>query len=128
MDINIIKECNRLAADGKITFPEVVEKFMAAGIERYHIDFVWGSNIYYWPNGDVHVEPAHKFNVAENLDKQKIAATVAEIQQGKINYTQFVEKITTAGCSHYYAALTGKRVIYSGRNGDSHTEFFPGSK
>jgi hypothetical protein len=33
-----------------------------------------------------------------------------------------------AGWVGYFVTLAGRRAIYCGRNGDSHTEWFPGAK
>lgn len=128
MFIDVIKDCNRLGAEGKITFAEVVSRFLEAGIERYQVDFVLGSNTYYTVNGETHIEPSHKHPVSAKFEAEKIADAVKQSQQGKITYPRFIDLITKAGCSNYTAYLTGKRVIYSGRQGDSHIELFPHSK
>ena len=33
-----------------------------------------------------------------------------------------------AGCAGYVVSLLGKRVLYFGRSGETHTEYFPGTQ
>jgi uncharacterized protein YbcV (DUF1398 family) len=63
--------------------------------------------------------------VPHTFDASAVKAAVGEIQQGKIDYSTFLHRIIAAGCSHYEAFIQGKKVIYFGRLGDHHTEYFP---
>ena len=58
----------------------------------------------------------------------KVKATIKKIQAGEINYNTFSEEIIQAGCCFYIAYLSGRRVIYFGREGEFHIEHFPGAK
>lgn len=125
--IAAIKETVKLSLDGKITFPQVVMKLMNEGIEVYHVDLIRAEKRYYTAEGESHVEVVdHSFpKVTQGFSAERVKAAIQRIQQGKIHYTEFIEEIAAAGCVYYMACLAGKRVIYFGRNGDCHTEFFP---
>jgi uncharacterized protein YbcV (DUF1398 family) len=52
---------------------------------------------------------------------------VRQAQRGEIVYPQFVKQTMQAGCIGYFVQIAGKRVHYFGRNGEVHTEWFPGA-
>ena len=68
----MIAECTHASDEERITFPQVVGKLMAAGVERYHADLVRDEKIYYMPDGQnertrchaVEVEPSHAFTAS----------------------------------------------------------------
>jgi uncharacterized protein YbcV (DUF1398 family) len=47
-------------------------------------------------------------------------------QQDAIRYPEFVRRSRAAGVIGYWAFLTGRKVIYFGRQGEQHIENFPG--
>ena len=59
------------------------------------------------------------------LDAAAVAATIKDIQQGRIKYREFLRRIMEAGCSHYEVFITGRQAIYLGRDGSQHIERFP---
>lgn len=54
-----------------------------------------------------------------------IEAAVRQSQRHEHTYLDFVSKTMAAGCVGYFVQITGRRVIYFGRNGDSQVEHFP---
>lgn len=127
MNINTIKECMTLALEGKITFPETVKKLVADQTERYIADLVGLQKLYFGINGETYAWPLN-FNpikVAQQFDIVKVKSAIRDSQQSKINYPTFLQRIMEAGCCHYEVFLTGKKVIYFGRDGSNHIEFFP---
>ena len=126
----VIAECTHASDEERITFPQVVGKLMAAGVERYHADLVRDEKIYYMPDGEnertpcyaVEVEPSHAF-AASGVD-----AAVRAIQRGEIKYREFCARIAKAGCVGYIVSMAGKRAVYCGRSGEMHVEMFPGAK
>lgn len=127
MNISKIKEVVTLTYEGKMNFPQVVGALLNEGIESYHVDYVRSENRYYLPNGESHVETVpHKFPTPErNFSADKVKDSIKRIQAGEINYNTFSNEIIHAGCAYYIAYLSGKQVIYFGRNGDLHIEHFP---
>lgn len=130
MNQKFFEECAEASLTGSKKFPQIVGSLIEAGVESYHVDLIRAENCYYLaqnqsyqiPNG-VPLTP-----VAETFYSEAVAHAVKESQTGQITYVQFMEKIAHAGCSYYVAYLRGKKVIYLGRHGESHTELFPGSR
>ncbi|MEA3162762.1 MAG: hypothetical protein QOE88_580, partial [Verrucomicrobiota bacterium] len=49
-------------------------------------------------------------------------------QTDKIRYPEFIKRSAAAGVIAYWAFLTGRKVIYFGRQNEFHVEDFPGAK
>ena len=56
-----------------------------------------------------------------------VEAAVRAVQAGAIPYRTFCERVVAAGCVGYHVSIVGRRVVYYGRTGDSHVEWFPGA-
>jgi uncharacterized protein YbcV (DUF1398 family) len=126
----IVTECSRRSDDSSMSFGEVLQKLMAAGIERYHQDFMRAERTYYLSDGDSAVvahELAHPVP-AKDFSSAGVEAAVRAVQSGAINYKQFCERVTAAGCVGYFVSIVGKRVVYYGRTCDSHVEWVSGCK
>ncbi|MBY0281086.1 MAG: DUF1398 domain-containing protein [Alphaproteobacteria bacterium] len=131
MDINVINECTELSLAGKITFPEVVMKLAAIGVERYIVDLVGFQKLSYGQKGEFYIKSFSLIDspmISENFDAEVVKAVIKEIQQQQINYVTFLRKIMEAGCCHYEVYIQGKKVIYFGRDGSHHIENFPSGK
>ncbi|MBU0799960.1 MAG: DUF1398 family protein [Alphaproteobacteria bacterium] len=127
MNTALLHECATRSHAGTITFPEVVMKLMSAGVESYHVDFYRGETTYYMPDGTSHIEPTPMpaAQIANDFSASAMEEAVRGAQSGILKYPEFLKAAMAAGCVGYLTAITGKRVIYSGRTGDAHTEFFP---
>jgi uncharacterized protein YbcV (DUF1398 family) len=125
----VIHECSVRSNEGTLTFPEVVGKLIAIGVESYHVDFYRNEKTFYFPTGASHLEPDSLIlsanDIAPTFSAEGVQQAVKTIQRGEINYREFLRQIMQAGCSGYFAYLTGKRVMYMGRSGDNHVEYFP---
>jgi uncharacterized protein YbcV (DUF1398 family) len=112
---------------GKLTFPEVVGKLMEAGVESYFIDFASGKETVYMSDRQTYAEsmilPLDP--VAEEFSVSGLIAAIRGAQADTIRYPEFVKRSTAAGVIAYWAFLTGGKVIYFGRKGESHVEEFP---
>ena len=134
--IAVLHECSKRSVAGNITFPEVVGKLMAVGIEQYHADLYRREKTYYAANGDSHVESESGldpkiFNanaVAAALNPNGVKEALRQIQHKEIDYQQFLRDILSAGVANYWVYLAGKRAIYVARNGDEYVEWFPGAR
>jgi uncharacterized protein YbcV (DUF1398 family) len=126
---DVLQECTEGSDRGELNFGEVVRKLIAAGIERYHADFMRSEKTYYLSDGDsetvsnevVDIKPAHEFSVTG------VQSAVGDIQARKISYKRFCERVLASGCVGYIVSLAGRRVVYYGRTGDVHVEWFPGA-
>lgn len=130
MDSKIITETSRETAAGNMSFPEAVAQLMAAGVEYYHVDYVGRKKAFYGADGEVVVTsidfeglPA----VAIELDTPALRADILDSQRNNQPYREFTRRAMAAGVQGYFAFLRGKRVTYFGRQGDQHTEWFPGA-
>ena len=133
--VEVLRECSRNSFEN-MPFPQVVGKLMAAGIESYHADLFRHEKTYYLPNGYSHVEADEERHtrvlngklVPEELDKPAVQRAVSQIQKAQIGYVEFLEQIMKAGVFSYNVYLRGQRVVYVGRTGDEHIEWFPGAR
>ena len=126
----VLKECTTGSDDGSLTFPQVVMKLMAAGVERYHADMCRAEKTYYMPNGESHVVPAvaASGHPAQAFSASGVDSAVRAIQAQTISYKEFCDRIVAAGCVDYIVSLVGRRAVYSGRTGENHVEPFPAAK
>ena len=59
---------------------------------------------------------------------EKVREAIRQVQSGSIGYGEFSKGVIDGGVTNYWAFLAGKRVMYMGRYGDFHIEWFPGPK
>ena len=111
------------------SFPDVVKKLLGVEVGRYHVDLLRAETTYYLQNGDSHIVPLPLPNetIAQGFGREEIAAAVLASQREGQPFPQFLLRAMRAGCIGYVAYLEGQRVIYGGRLGDMHIEYFPGS-
>jgi uncharacterized protein YbcV (DUF1398 family) len=130
VNTKIIAEVARKTLDGTISFPEVVSQLLATGVEHYHVDFVAMRKTFYSADGDVVVTPINYEglpSVAEEFSAEKLRDNILDSQRNGQKFRDFARRAAQAGVQGYYAFLRGKRVTYFGRQGDQHTEWFPGA-
>jgi uncharacterized protein YbcV (DUF1398 family) len=127
---NTMIEASRISDEGSRSFGEVVKMLIGAGVERYHADLVRAEKTYYLPSGESEIVPNDAIAVtpAKEFSAAGVEAAVRAIQSGTIKYKEFCERVMKAGCVGYHVSMAGKRVVYYGRSGDSHVEYFPGAK
>jgi uncharacterized protein YbcV (DUF1398 family) len=123
----VIQESARGALTGEITFAEIVGKLAEIGIERYHADYSRQEITYYLPDGDslVVTSPHPSHTTAVEFSPSAVEAAVRQSQRNEHTYLDFIRKTMAAGCVGYFVQIAGRRVIYFGRNGESHVEHFP---
>jgi len=130
MNTTIIIETARKTLAGTISFPEVVGQLLAAGVEYYHVDYAGLKKTFYSADGDMVVTPINYEGlppVAGDFDAAALRADILDSQRNNQPYRDFTVRAMKAGTQGYFAFLCGKRVIYFGRQGDQHTEWFPGA-
>lgn len=126
-----MEECSRRSAEESITFPEVVQKLIAAGVESYYADLRQHRKTYYMPDGAAHTvqdDGLQPHSVAAEFSADAVQAAVKRIQRGEILYREFLRQIMAAGTAAYSVYISGRRAIYTGRKGDSYAEWFPGAR
>lgn len=126
--IAVLRECATRSHKETITFPEVVGKLAAVGVEHYQADLLRGDLAWFMPDGQWHAEPLAipPGAVSETFSEGGVEAAVRAIQRGEIKYNEFLRRIMVAGCVRYFVYIAGRNAAYMGRRGESHIERFPG--
>ena len=130
MDASAIQEAAEATQSGTMSFPEIVGKLIKAGVEYYVVDYVLRCKRFYDGRGACVVAPVSYENlpvVAAELDVQALLDAIRDSQMRGQAYRDFTVRAMRAGVQAYYAFLRGQRVIYLGRTGDQHVEWFPGA-
>lgn len=65
---------------------------------------------------------------AADFDAEALRANIVDSQQNGQSWRDFTTRAMNGGVQGYFAFLRGQRVTYLGRQGDQHTEWFPGAK
>ncbi len=127
--VSVVEDCHQASETDRLTFPQILEKLAAAGIEGYIVNYRRSTRTYYRPDGES-LElgfPPVATPVAAAFDAAIIQGAIREAQTQALGYTYrgFCEKVTKAGCAGYIVSLLGRRVVYFGRTAETHIELFP---
>ena len=127
--IETVREILAETHAGRAIFPDVVRRMLAAGVDSYMVDLIRGVDVVYFNDDTTFTEPLGvKFgSVAQDFSKPKIVGAIRAAQRDEIRYPEFMSRAAMAGVAAYWAELKGQRVIYMGRKGDMHIEWFPGA-
>ncbi|MBW9113323.1 DUF1398 domain-containing protein [Rhizobium cauense] len=127
--ISIAETCLQASHDGRLSFPEIVGKLIAAGFEGYMVDYRRNSQTYYLPDGDSIAIGLQSSTgkVAASFDATEVERLVrwAQASPADYSYVAFCEKVKGAGCAGYLVSFPGRRVVYFGRTAETHVEHFP---
>jgi len=130
VDTNMIQAVMAETQAGKLVFPEVVRRLLEIGTESYFCDLARGTETFYMRDGQTHAEKMilPRAPIAEEFSQSTLLTAIRGAQTDTIRYPEFAKRSAAAGVIAYWAFLTGRKVIYFGRKGESHTEDFPSSK
>jgi uncharacterized protein YbcV (DUF1398 family) len=127
---DVARTCLEGAESGAMTFPQIVGTLIEAGFDGYAIDLRRATATYYLPNGETaELEAMRTEPVAGRFDAAAVKDAIGEAQALVPGYTYhgFCAKVAGAGCAGYLVSFLGKRVLYYGRTGETHMEYFPGT-
>ena len=130
MDADVVASLAKSTLEGSLPFPQIVGKLIAEGVEYYHVDYAAGTFTFYSESDSVVVVDVPFEGlppVSEAFDLAALKAAILDSQQHGQKFHAFCERAVGAGVGGYFAFLRGKRVLYLGRQGDQHVEWFPGA-
>ena len=124
----IAETCLEGAESGAMTFPQIIGTLMKEGFDGYSVDCRRGAATYYLSCDSVDL-PTHRTAtpIAAAFDATAVQAAIREAQQlvpGQ-TYAGFCKKVMTAGYAGYIVSFPGPRVVYYGRDAETHVERFP---
>lgn len=131
MNTELITSAAKATLAGDIPFPQIVGQLIEAGVEFYHVDYLALRKTYYSGEGAVVTTPIPWEGlppVGADFDAAALRANILDSQQNGQSWRAFSERAMRGGVQGYFAFLRGQRVSYFGRQGDQHTEWFPGAK
>jgi len=111
-------------------FTQVVGALLRSGVGYYHVDYVGLRQSYYGADGAVVVTPINYEGlprVAPDFALDRLKANILDSQRHGQKFRDFTRRAMEGGVQGYFAFLRGQRVVYVGRQGDLHTEWFPGA-
>lgn len=131
LNTDVIHECVAGSLGGTMTFPEVVARLAAAGVERYTVDLVRMEHTGYSACGKTHVVPLTLSNpepIAESFSAQDVIDVITAVRNRAVDYPEFLRRIMRAGTVGYSVYIAGQKAVYVGRRGETHTEPFVPSR
>ena len=131
LNTDVIRQMAEATLSGAMPFPEIVGNLITQGVEYYHVDFRSLTLSFYDANGSVVVAPLALEDLPEvgnDFNAAELRAAILDSQQNGQKYQQFCARAMVSGVQSYFAFIRGQRVLYIGRQGDQHTEWFPGAK
>ncbi len=131
MNADLVHRMARATLAGDLPFPEIVGNLVAQGVEYYRVDYVALQMGFYSSAGSLVIAPLPLEGlpaVATDFDAPALQAAILDSQRNGQKFRQFSLRAVQAGVQGYYAFLRGQRVVYLGRQGELHTEWFPGAR
>lgn len=131
MNTELITAAAKATLAGDKPFPQIVGMLIEAGVEFYHVDYLALRKTYYSGEGATVTTPISCEGlppVAADFDVAALRSNILDSQQNGQSWRDFSLRAMRGGVQGYFAFLRGQRVTYMGRQGDLHTEWFPGAK
>jgi uncharacterized protein YbcV (DUF1398 family) len=130
VNADVIRNLAEATLSGSMPFPEIVGNLIKEDVEYYHVDYISLSVSFYSAAGGIVASPLTLEDlppVAVDFDIAELRAAILDSQQHGQKYRQFCIRAMQSGVQSYIAFLRGQRVLYLGRQGDQHVEWFPGA-
>lgn len=129
MNVELVNQAADATHTGTLPFPEVVGLLIRGGVESYYVDYARACTVYYDADRSSVVVPLPYEElpvIAADFDAGALLENIRDSQQKGQSHEDFTRRAMVAGVQGYHAFLRGQRVTYHGRQGDAHTEWFPG--
>lgn len=131
MNADRIVSLARATLNGSMPFPEIVANLIAEDVEYYHVDYAACTLTFYGTSGSTVSAPLlfeELPPISREFDATALKAAILDSQQHGQDFRAFCQRAMCAGVCGYFAFLRGQRVVYIGRQGNQHTEWFPGDR
>lgn len=131
MNTQLITAAAHATLHAEKPFPQIVGMLIEAGVEFYHVDYLALRKTFYSGEGAIVSLPIPIEGlpqVALDFDAEALSANILDSQQNGQSWRDFTLRAMNGGVQGYLTFLRGQRVTYFGRQGDHHTEWFPGAK
>ena len=129
MDSTAIEQASCATHHGTKPFPEIVGMLTSAGVEYYFVDYATMTTTFYGKGGVVACPVLYEGlpPIGDDLNVDEVKAAILDSQHNGQTHRDFSRRVMAAGVHGYFAFLRGQRVTYLGKQGDQHTEWFPGA-
>lgn len=131
MNSQLITAAAQATLTGEKPFPQIVSMLIEAGVEFYQVDYLALRKTFHSGEGAFVTTPIPLEGlppVSVDFDAAALRANILDSQQNDQSWRDFSIRAMKGGVQGYFAFLRGQRVTYFGRQGDQHTEWFPGAK
>ena len=131
MNSELVLQAVHATLAGSLPFSDIVRHLIEAGVEYYHVDYIQLQFTFHGANAASVVAPLTFEGlpaVAKDFDVAALRQAILDSQQDGQQFREFSQRAMRAGVQGYFAFLKGARVTYLGRQGDQHTEWFPGAE
>lgn len=102
-------------------YPDLAQKLVDAGVQSYTVEVSSGIMLYRLADGEtlLHTNIMEPRAIGIAFDQDGTIKAIRDNQEGKTDFSAFMNGIAQAGVRFYDAILTGvnKRVIYIGMGG-----------
>lgn len=130
MNASTLQQLVTATLTGAMPFPEIVGRLMQEGVDHYQVDYLLLQFRFYGVHGGVVLAPLVLEGlppVHDTFDVTALKAAIYDSQANGQKFRDFCGRAMTAGVQSYSVFLGGQRVMYVGRQGDHHVEWFPGA-
>jgi len=112
---------------GLLSFPKLIERLVAIGVESYFADYRDQSITFYLLSNETICVGLNlpTTEIPSTFDKNRVIEAIRAAQSDKVKYPEFLKLTMVSGCIGYIVWITGKYVSYFGRKGEVHIEDFP---
>lgn len=127
---NAIEEIAEKSKAEKWPYPKIFDSLKAAGVEYYETS-VSTHEIVYHGSGQSWTEPAPEgfvtLEVSSTFDGAGVRDAILKNQRKETDYTEFLQGIAAAGCTHYRVNMNTREIAYMG-HGQQYVEKVPDFK
>jgi uncharacterized protein YbcV (DUF1398 family) len=127
MNATAITQLAQSTLDGTLPFPEILGRLMQEGVESYRVDYRTCQFTFYGATGGTVSAPLQFEGlppVGNTFYMADLRAAIHASQTQGQKFRDFCARAMQAGVQSYEVFLQGQRVLYLGRHGDQHVEWF----